>query len=93
MKVECNVSSLNAELVAVKEVEGKNPIVMARLGSDPNNPTVTIYGHYDVVAASSEDGWDSDPFTLSGRDGYLYGRGATGLFFNVEVFLLILAFR
>lgn len=23
------------------------------------------------------EGWDSDPFTLTGRNGYLYGRGVT----------------
>jgi acetylornithine deacetylase/succinyl-diaminopimelate desuccinylase-like protein len=35
-----------------------------------------MYSHYDVIRASS-DGWDSDPYTLTGRNGYLYGRGAT----------------
>jgi di- and tripeptidase len=34
------------------------------------------YRHYDVISAPSE-AWASDPFTLAGRDGYLYGRGAT----------------
>lgn len=32
--------------------------------------------HYDVIAAPDQD-WDSDPFQLSGRSGYLYGRGAS----------------
>jgi len=32
--------------------------------------------HYDVIPAPAE-GWDSDPFTLTGRNGYLYGRGVT----------------
>jgi di- and tripeptidase len=32
--------------------------------------------HYDVIPAPT-DGWDSDPFTLTGRNGYLYGRGVT----------------
>jgi len=35
-----------------------------------------IYGHYDVAYAEKSN-WDSDPFTLHGRDGYLYGRGAS----------------
>lgn len=34
------------------------------------------YSHYDVISAPS-DGWDSDPFTLTGRNGCLYGRGVT----------------
>jgi di- and tripeptidase len=32
--------------------------------------------HYDVVDAHSA-GWNSDPFTLTGLDGYLYGRGVS----------------
>jgi di- and tripeptidase len=35
-----------------------------------------FYGHYDVISAPLE-GWNSDPFSLSGRNGYLYGRGVT----------------
>lgn len=32
--------------------------------------------HYDVISAPSR-GWESDPFTLTGKNGYLYGRGVT----------------
>lgn len=32
--------------------------------------------HYDVIPAPLE-GWHSDPFTLTGRNGRLYGRGVT----------------
>ena len=35
-----------------------------------------VHSHYDVISAPLE-GWKSDPFSLSGRDGYLYGRGVT----------------
>ncbi|KAI9032812.1 WD40-repeat-containing domain protein [Phycomyces nitens] len=41
-------------------------------------PTVLIYGHYDVISAENAKGlWESDPFKLSGRNGYLYGRGTS----------------
>jgi di- and tripeptidase len=32
--------------------------------------------HYDVISAPSR-GWHSDPFVLTGKNGFLYGRGAT----------------
>jgi di- and tripeptidase len=35
-----------------------------------------VRSHYDVIPAPA-DGWDSDPFALTGRNGYLYGRGVT----------------
>ncbi len=36
---------------------------------------VGILGHLDVVPVYDEDMWSSNPFTLSERDGHLYGRG------------------
>ncbi|MCA9389996.1 M20/M25/M40 family metallo-hydrolase, partial [candidate division WWE3 bacterium] len=52
-----------------------NPIVYAHYEVDPEAETVLIYGHYDVQPASINDGWKSDPFVLSERDGRLFGRG------------------
>nr|XP_042716355.1 cytosolic non-specific dipeptidase isoform X3 [Chrysemys picta bellii] len=53
------------------------PIILGKLGSDPQKKTVCVYGHLDVQPAALDDGWDSEPFTLVERDGKLYGRGST----------------
>ena len=39
--------------------------------------TLCVYGHLDVQPAAKEDGWDTDPFVLTEKDGKLYGRGST----------------
>ncbi|KAF9778662.1 Zn-dependent exopeptidase [Thelephora terrestris] len=59
--------------------ETTNPLVLATFqgaGHGVSKKRVLFYGHYDVMAAPARD-WETDPFSLSGRDGYLYGRGAT----------------
>lgn len=59
--------------------EGRNPMVLATFSGVQNGkikPRILFYGHYDVISAP-KDGWDSPPFVLTGRNGYLYGRGVT----------------
>ncbi|CAO3656823.1 unnamed protein product [Mucor hiemalis] len=62
---------------------GRNPLVYGkfmgkRSSSDKRIPTVLIYGHYDVIAAENEKNlWGSDPFCMTGKNGYLYGRGTS----------------
>lgn len=53
------------------------PICFAELGHDKSKKTVLIYGHLDVQPALVTDGWDTDPFVLTEKDGKLYGRGST----------------
>lgn len=53
------------------------PVLLGSLGSDPKKKTVLIYGHLDVQPALKEDGWDTEPFVLTEKDGKLFGRGST----------------
>ena len=43
-------------------------------GSEPR-PTVVCYGHFDVQPPDPLELWDSEPYELALRDGYIYGRG------------------
>ena len=70
-----NQLGLKTELI---EYEGLHPIVYAEwIGAGANARTVLIYGHYDVQPAVVADGWNSEPFQPTEKDGYIYARGAT----------------
>jgi acetylornithine deacetylase/succinyl-diaminopimelate desuccinylase-like protein len=85
-----HLNGLGAENVAVKSTAG-HPVVYGEwLGAGPSKPTVLVYGHYDVVPAAIEDGWDTPPFEPVEKDGKIYARGATDdkgqLFIHVKAF-------
>ena len=55
-----------------------HPVVYGEwLGAGPDKPTLLVYGHYDVVPASIEDGWDTNPFEPVEKDGKIFARGST----------------
>ncbi|GAA93502.1 hypothetical protein E5Q_00143 [Mixia osmundae IAM 14324] len=70
----------NARLLAGDA--GKNPLVLATFKavkptSGRLRKRVLFYGHYDVVEEGRPADWHSPAFELTGRDGYLYGRGVS----------------
>ena len=70
------LESIGAEVKLAPTVEGKNPLVLGRIGNDPKLKTVTFYGHYDVQPAMEPD-WNQDPFDLLAKNGYYCGRGVS----------------
>lgn len=61
---------------ALVETSG-HPLVLAKWAVDPTQPSLLIYGHYDVQPVDPLDLWLSPPFDAAVRDGYIYGRGAS----------------
>lgn len=65
----------DADLLIAGPIPEKQNLVVRLRGAGKARPVLFI-AHLDVVAAPRE-GWLSDPFQLTERDGFLYGRGAS----------------
>jgi acetylornithine deacetylase/succinyl-diaminopimelate desuccinylase-like protein len=57
------------------ETDG-NPLAYGEWCGAPGQPTVLVYGHYDVQPVDPLDLWTSPPFEGTVRDGKIYGRGS-----------------
>ena len=51
------------------------PIIFAQKIINESYKTVLLYAHYDVQPAEPLNLWNSDPFVLTIKNEYLYGRG------------------
>lgn len=69
---QCGVDS-----VELQPVEGKRLNVVAHLKGEKVGPVVLLTGHMDTVAPG--EGWRTDPFKATERDGRIYGRGAADM--------------
>ncbi|MDQ6826268.1 MAG: M20/M25/M40 family metallo-hydrolase, partial [Candidatus Eremiobacteraeota bacterium] len=58
----------------VLETSG-NPVAYGEWLGAAGQPTIIIYGHYDVQPADPHDLWLTPPFEAQVRDGKIYGRG------------------
>lgn len=72
-----HLHAMRVESARVMPTAG-HPVVYGEwMGAGKDKPTVLVYGHYDVVPAAMEDGWDTPPFEPVEKSGKIYARGAT----------------
>src|SRR6478672_8312810 len=71
-----HLRGLGCPVVNILEGPG-HPVVWAESPKIQGQPTLLIYGHYDVQPPDPLDEWESPPFVPTVRDGKLYARGAS----------------
>jgi acetylornithine deacetylase/succinyl-diaminopimelate desuccinylase-like protein len=69
---------LPAEDVQLVGPKAKRQNLVARLRGQGQGQPILFVAHLDVVDARPED-WSVDPFKLTERDGYFYGRGTSDI--------------
>lgn len=75
----------------LQEVPGGYPAVWAEIPAPPGRPTVLLYAHYDVQPAPKDQGWTSEPFEATERDGRIFGRGSADDKSGIAIHLATLA--
>lgn len=70
-----DIGMTRAEVILMPS--GRCPLVLGEWdGAGDDAPTLLIYCHYDVQPAEIADGWDTEPFEPTIKDGRLFCRGA-----------------
>src|SRR3954465_11848078 len=67
-------SAEDVVLIAPSDKPLKSNLVVRYRAREPGTRPVLFLGHLDVVEARKED-WSTDPFQLTEKDGWYYGRG------------------
>ncbi len=70
------LEEIGLDNVQLHETPG-HPIITAERLPHDDQPTVLIYGHYDVQPSDPDDLWKTPPFEPTVIDGRVYARGAS----------------
>ncbi len=74
--VAAQLTAAGMDSVAIMPT-ARHPVVYAEWLGAPGQPTILVYGHYDVQPPDPLDAWQSAPFQPAIRDGRLYARGVS----------------
>jgi acetylornithine deacetylase/succinyl-diaminopimelate desuccinylase-like protein len=78
-KLSEHLTSIGMETVRIYPTQGHPIVYGEKLTAPPGNPTMLVYGHYDVQPSDPDELWLTDPFTPTVRGEYLYSRGASDM--------------
>lgn len=73
------LTQLDFQDVQILPTSGHPVVFGQRTATDPEAPTLLVYGHYDVQPPDPLDEWESDPFEPTERGDNLYARGASDM--------------
>lgn len=72
-----NIRKAGIDEIETHVVDEGHPLIYASRVDNPANPTVLLYGHYDVQPVDPLDEWQSPPFAPVVKDGKIFARGAS----------------
>ncbi|WGD30253.1 acetylornithine deacetylase [Ancylobacter sp. WKF20] len=75
--IEAYLASEGITARRIPNADGSKASLLATIGP-VDRPGVALSAHTDVVPVAGQD-WSSDPWTLTERDGRLYGRGSSDM--------------
>jgi len=75
--IEAYLASNGITATRVPDETGEKAALFAQIGPDVEGGVI-LSGHTDVVPVAGQD-WSTDPWTLTERDGRLYGRGSADM--------------
>lgn len=81
------LADLGIESRLTYDDDGRKANLFATMGP-ADRPGIVLSGHTDVVPVDGQD-WHTDPFTVTERDGRLYGRGTSDMKSFVAVALAL----
>ena len=70
------LNEIGLDKVTLHKTDG-HPIITAEKCPHEDQPTVLIYGHYDVQPSDPDELWKTPPFEPTVIDGRVYARGAS----------------
>ncbi len=76
MAARLRAAGFSADDVKVLAPAPRKGNLVARLRGSTREKPILLLAHFDVVEAKRED-WSFDPFVLTEKDGYFYGRGTS----------------